>query len=119
MPDDASRTLVYSFFFLHGIGASLFISAFWPCIKLIVFRDLTTTAYGIAYSVMNAMEFAGCALIGVIIDHTVHASGGYLWSSIFLFTSSILTALSGFAILVWDYKDKRTLYHGIVNAITG
>jgi len=118
MPDTASKTSVYSFFFSSGVAASLFISAFWPCIKLIVFKDLTTTAYGIAYSVMNAMEFSGSAVIGIIIDRTVHFSGGYLWSSIFLFAVSIFTAIAGLAILIWDYRDKAILYDGVVDTNT-
>lgn len=113
--DGAGKGFVYVFFFLHGLAGSLFTSAFWPCIKFIVFRDLTTTAYGLSYSVMNAMEFGGCALVGVIIDRTAHVSGGYLWSTVFLLSASVLAALLGLVILVWDYKGKKVLYLGIAD----
>lgn len=104
------------FFFFNGLANSLFTSASWPCIKLIVFKNLTTTAYGFAYSAVNVMSFLGGALIGVIIDRTMNVSGGYYWSSVFLFVFSILTVLIGFTILMWDYQDRKTLYHGTVDA---
>lgn len=113
LPDDADKIFVHIFFFMNGIAGSLFMSSSWPCIKLTVFKNLTTTAFGLAYSAMNAMKFLGGAFIGLVIDYTAQASGGYLWSSILLLVAYILTTLIGFIILIWDYSDQATLYRGV------
>jgi len=74
---------------------------------------MTSTAYGFAYSAQNLMLFFGPAITGMIIDKTGEISGGYLWSSIFLFGLSIVTAIIGLIVLVWDYNTQAVLYRGI------
>jgi len=109
LPDNIHDSFVYFFFIVHGLAYSLFMSAYWPCIKFIVPSHLTTTAYGLSYSAQNIMLFLGPAVTGTIIDSTKHISGGYFWSSIFLLFISILTALVGLIIYLYDHKDSEAL----------
>eukprot|EP00826_Nyctotherus_ovalis_P051738 TRINITY_DN6482_c0_g1_i1.p5 TRINITY_DN6482_c0_g1~~TRINITY_DN6482_c0_g1_i1.p5 ORF type:complete len:125 (-),score=16.16 TRINITY_DN6482_c0_g1_i1:76-450(-) len=113
LPDHTNKAFIYIFFIFYGISGSLFTASSGPYTKLLIFKDLTTTAYGLGYSAMNLMLFVGPAVVGSIIDRTVSVSGGYFWSSVFFCAMSIVAAVLGFIILIWDYKGNQALYRGV------
>ena len=112
IPDHSHASLVYLYFVIHGIASSLYVSSCWPCIKFMVPKNLTTTAYGLCYCAQNIMLFIGPLGAGIIIDNTEHRSGGYFWSSLFFLVMSILTLIIGIIVFYWDYDNDAILYHG-------
>lgn len=113
LPDNPHVLYIYLFFVIHGAASSMFMSSYWPCVKLIIPSNLTTTAYGLAYCMQNLLLVIGPAVAGIIIDRTELTSGGYLWCAVFLFGLSVGTAIVGLIVLLWDYNGSAVLYRGI------
>ena len=113
LPDVVPSFMIYLFFVLHGLFVSMFMSAFWPCIKYVVPNALTTTAYGITFCIQDSMIFLGTVLTGTVIDATVKYSGGYFWSSVMFFGIAFFATVIGGIVLVLDYKRDSILYNGI------
>jgi len=67
------------FFPIFGLCCTLFMGSYWPCIKFVVDKSLTTTAYGICFCIQDIFGFFMPLIIGQIIDHTKNIMGGYYW----------------------------------------
>eukprot|EP00826_Nyctotherus_ovalis_P032252 TRINITY_DN2600_c0_g8_i2.p1 TRINITY_DN2600_c0_g8~~TRINITY_DN2600_c0_g8_i2.p1 ORF type:complete len:112 (-),score=19.40 TRINITY_DN2600_c0_g8_i2:16-351(-) len=93
----------------------MFMSSYWPCVKLIIPSKLTTTAYGLAYCMQNLLLVIGPAVAGIIIDKTELTSGGYLWCAVFLFGLSVATAVVGLVVLLWDCNGTAVLYLSLIH----
>jgi len=113
LPENVDPNFIYAFFIMHGICMSLFLTAFWPCIKFVVPSGMTTTAYGLTFSIQNALLFLGPSCTGIVIDATEMLDGGYFWATLFFALLSIASAIMGGVVLGLDlYKGNGVLYKG-------
>jgi len=112
LPDNSSYFYVYIFFILHGIFSSIFITAFWPCIKYVISNSLTATAYGIAFSFNELVYFVAPLVTGLVIDKTKMNKGGYFWSTLVFFLWAFIAMNIAASILVSDYRNSAVLYKG-------
>jgi len=109
LPDYASSWLIYLWALVYGASCSLIITASWPGVKLVVPEELTSTAYGLSFSIQDGMLFLGPVFTGVIVDTTKKHSGGYFWASIFFLGVSLLATVVGWLLIVVDNKGKKLL----------
>jgi len=114
IPNAGHKNLVYLFHISHGVAISLYISAFWPCIKFAVPGGLTSTAYGTAYCMNNALLFISNISVGIIVDTTIKSSGGYFWAAFFIFCMAIVSVAFTILIMLCDYRRNfNNIYNGI------
>lgn len=110
LPDYSPSWAIYLCFAMYGGFCSLVIAAVWPCIKLVVPQGLTSTAYGLCFSVQDAMLFLGPFVTGLTIDATKQHSGGYFWASLLFFTMCFVSTVLGVFLLGIDYRGNRVLH---------
>ena len=78
---------VYLFFVFHGLFSSLYIATFWACIKyatvlydrIVVAKNMTTTAFGLAFCIQDFLIFFGPIFTGLVIDKNSSPARGYFW----------------------------------------
>ncbi len=116
LPQAVSHWPIYLFFVIHGICSALFITAFWPCIKLAIPSGLTTTAYGVAFAIQDGLLFLAPICTGVVIDATKTNAGGYFWASVLFFGMGVIAMALGGIILVLEYSKKSVLHYGELEA---
>lgn len=110
LPDDSSRWAVYLWALLYGASTSLVITASWPGIKLVIPEELTSTAYGLSFSIQDGMLFLGPVFTGLIVDATKKYSGGYFWASVFFLAISLCSTAIGWMLVSIDSSGKSELY---------
>lgn len=113
LPQTASKYWLYFCFTVYGTGNAIFVTSFWPCVKFIIPKGFTTTAYGLIFCIQDAMMFLGPILAGLVVDATKHYSGGYRYVSLMFLLTSFLSAIIGMVIFILDYKTDKILYKGL------
>lgn len=116
IPDTSPKWVICSAFLLYGVSNALFLTSYWPCIKLVVPSGLTATAYGLNFCLQAVLMMSGPLLTGYVIDKTKENSGGYYGSSLVFLLVSVVSAVIGLIVLVKDLKGERALYDKIPKA---
>ena len=109
----ANPTLLYIFFAFHGIFLSMFLASFWPCVKFLAPKNLTTTAFSLVCACSEAIYFVGFIAIGETIDRSANYSAGYHWViELFVAIFFITSILSGIAFVSDYFYHDKVLYNG-------
>lgn len=110
LPNSTPPWSIYLWFAFYGVFCSLVITSVWPCIKFVVPQGLTSTAFGLCFSIEDAILFLGPFLTGLTIDGTKSNSGGYFWSAVLFFGICVVATGLSVLLFVIDYGREKLLY---------